>query len=118
MSTGVTVAGGAERFVNMAGTVTAVALRGHPRTLDQGTVARGTAREHHIGPFNVNRLRPPTLALMSPSPRGRNSNRWTRVPNLPNDLPISPKQDARDVGSGYPSGLALLAPLVEHLHGT
>src|SRR5947207_129502 len=27
MSTGVTVAGGAERFVNMAGTVTAVALR-------------------------------------------------------------------------------------------
>jgi hypothetical protein len=33
--------------------------------------------------LNVNRLRPHTLALMSPSPRGRNSNRSTRVPNLP-----------------------------------
>ena len=40
-----------------------------------------------------------------------------RVPNLPIDLPISSKQDARDAGSGYPSGLALLAQLVEHLHG-
>ena len=36
---------------------------------------------------------------------------------MPIDLPISPKQDAREVGSGYPSGLALLAQLVEHLHG-
>ena len=39
------------------------------------------------------------------------------MPYLPIDSPTSSNPDARDVGSGYPSGLALLAQLVEHLHG-
>src|SRR5947208_13615643 len=49
MSTGVTVAGGAERFVNMAETVTAVALR-DIRTLAQGTAhtARRTGRRAQL----------------------------------------------------------------------
>jgi hypothetical protein len=75
------------------------------------------ARKYHIGPFDVNRLRPPTLALMSPpSPRAQLKSMDPRA-LLPIDSPISSNPDARDVGSGYPSGLALLAQLVEHLHG-
>ncbi len=36
---------------------------------------------------------------------------------LPIHLPMSQSAHAHDMESGYPSGLALLAQLVEHLHG-
>src|SRR3989454_4269803 len=53
-----------------------------------------------------------TKATSATPPTGRSVSS-----HLPTGLPISLSADTRAPGSGYPSGLALLAQLVEHLHG-